>query len=420
MKWTPISHFLHALTSPPADDHSIERAKEEALIDIHHPARLLPSELLQEIFTLFVEGTMTPTFEELATGNFVDSRDFHGGPWLLSRVSSRWRSIAFAMARLWTRINLNLDREKHGSHTLCDVLQIPRVKLKYHINIYSQRSDIEHDRILFLIYMKRRDWQSLGLSLPGAAFFGFSRTWCAVYASLRDVRVHIQSPTPEELPVIAPTGQCYILAEAPCLRSLMVNNAVAFRHIFRVQWDLITRFELAGSVERAFQDHFSGAYITSIHELLGKFVHLQYASLHLDGYHHSPGMQSPVQDYENASLRCLTLGTVGARMRDELLLHTDLPSLEILHFADPSSSMEDFPKPLGPRTGDAIRELSIFVSDEDISSLIAFLRSTPNLRTLKIRPMDSQVDVGAVCASILAEDGLVPHLKVLRLRGVKT
>ncbi|KAF9029277.1 hypothetical protein BDZ89DRAFT_729745 [Hymenopellis radicata] len=224
----------------------------------------------------------------------------------------------------------------------------------------------------------------------------------------------------KQLPVIAPTGQCRILEQAPWLRSLMVNNVVAFRHIFRVQWDLITRFELAGSVERAFQDHFSGAYITSIHELLGKFVHLQCASLHPDGYHHSPGVQSLLQNYQHASLRCLTLGTVGARMRDELLLHTDLPFLEILHFADPSSSM-DFPKPLGPRTGDAIQELSIFVSKKDISSLVAFLRSTPNLRTLEIRTRaSSSLDVGTLYASILAEDELVPHLRVLRLRGVKT
>ncbi|KAF9029276.1 hypothetical protein BDZ89DRAFT_1133174 [Hymenopellis radicata] len=173
----PISHWVHAPilpTSPRADDLFIEKAvlaaKEEALIDIHHPARLLPSELLQEIFTLFVEGTMSPTFEELATGNFVDSRDLHAGAWLLSRVSSRWRSIAFAMPHLWTRINLNLDRENQASHILFKVRQ-SFLFLKCHVNIYSQRSDIEHDPIFSLSSFSLREWQSLGISLPGAAFW---------------------------------------------------------------------------------------------------------------------------------------------------------------------------------------------------------------------------------------------------------
>ncbi len=89
MKWTPVSHFLHALHSPtPAPANELAKAQEEALtVDIFHPARLLPSELLQE-------DTMSPTFEELATGDFVDSRDLHAGP----RLLSRWRSIVFAMS----------------------------------------------------------------------------------------------------------------------------------------------------------------------------------------------------------------------------------------------------------------------------------------------------------------------------------
>ncbi len=127
--------------------------------------------------------------------------------------------------------------------------------------------------------------------------------------------------------------------------------------------------------------------------------------------------QSLGQNYENASLRCLTLGRVGAGIRDELLLHTDLPSLEVLHFAAPFGVyVKDFPKPLDSRTGASIRELSLFVSEEDIYSLVAFLRSTPNLHTLEIRTMVS-LDVKA---SILYEDELVPHLKLLRIRGPKT
>ncbi len=225
---------------------------------------------------------MSPTFEELATGDFVDSRDLHGGPWLLSRVSSRWRSISFAMPHLWARINVNLDREKPSLWTLYDSYQkiCTNLHVKYYINIYSQRSDIENDEIYGPLSKSCYHWQSLGLSLPGAAFFRlhYSTPW-GIYGSLEDVRLHIQSPTPEELPVVPPTGQCSILEQAPCLRSLMVNNVVAFRHIFRVPWSLMTRFELAGSVETAFQDDFSSTYVTAIHELLGGLVHLEYACL---------------------------------------------------------------------------------------------------------------------------------------------
>ncbi len=415
MKWTPVSHFLHAFHSPtPAPANELAKAQEAALIDTFHPARLLPSELLQEIFTLFIEDTMSPTFEELATGDFVDIRDLHAGPWLLSRVSSRWRSIVFAMPRLWARINVNLDREKPAHRTLYNSLnKFPEEKSRYHVNIYSQRIDIEHDAILCLSCLGSYYWRSLGLSLPGAAFFRlrYSAPW-DIYGSLEDVRLHIQSPMPEELPMVPRYGQCCMLNRAPHLRSLMVNNVVAFRHIFRVPWNLITRFELAGSVERAFQDHFASVYVTALHELLGKLVHLEYANLHPGGDELAWTVQPLVQNYENASLRYLTLGMVGAGIRDELLLHTDMPSLEILHFAD--SSMEDFPRPLGPRTGKSIRELSIYMSEEDVSSLFAFLRSTPNVRNLEIRTMVSLDHVGT---SILDEDELVPHLETLRIRG---
>ncbi|KAF9016652.1 hypothetical protein BDZ89DRAFT_1075410, partial [Hymenopellis radicata] len=334
-----------------------------------YPSRLLPSELLQKIFTFFIDITMSPTFEELAVGNFGDSRDLHTGPWLLSRVSSQWRSIVFDMPHLWTHVNLKI--------------------FNLHVNIYSQLSDIEHHRIYNQFAVTTSGWESLGLSLPGSTFFELN-IYGAVYPVLESARVNIQSPTPE-LPVIPPTGLSRQLERAPCLRSVMTNNVVAFNHIFRMHWDLISRFEQVGSVERAFHDTFSDAYLPAVHKLLGKLVNVDVASFCPIASDRPSPVQSlvNVRPYENTSLRHLTLGKVGARTRDELLLRTNLPSLE---------------------------ELSIFAAQEDVSAFVAFLHTTPNLHTLEIRTVAS-FDVRTFYKFILSEDELVPRLQTLKLRG---
>ncbi|KAK0226769.1 hypothetical protein EDD85DRAFT_855567 [Armillaria nabsnona] len=76
-----------------------------------HPIRRLPDELLRRLFT-----TCTPSPEDCVYDTrYWDALDENTEPWTLSQTCQRWRRIALDTSRLWSRIDLDLERYQHIS-----------------------------------------------------------------------------------------------------------------------------------------------------------------------------------------------------------------------------------------------------------------------------------------------------------------
>ncbi|KAF7366672.1 F-box domain-containing protein [Mycena sanguinolenta] len=102
------------------------RTRNKAILS---PLRRMPPEVLSEIFS----WTLLPTIDALGIG-------FHmaQSPWLLTRISSRWRAVCLSTTSLWSRIVIDYglsDPPKNYSLALVET-QIHRAR-SLHIHFYG-------------------------------------------------------------------------------------------------------------------------------------------------------------------------------------------------------------------------------------------------------------------------------------------
>ncbi|KAF9032485.1 hypothetical protein BDZ89DRAFT_1063388 [Hymenopellis radicata] len=126
-----------------------------------HPMRSIPGDLLAEIFGYCVgyHGVDDP-----------DALDPRAAPWLLTRVSRRWRELAVNLPQLWIYLWLDFDK-----HIGC----IPDHRCAYRIGLFTERSkglpmsvylggdgDLKHYSVLPALEVSIPRWQYLQVDLP--------------------------------------------------------------------------------------------------------------------------------------------------------------------------------------------------------------------------------------------------------------
>ncbi|KAJ7292591.1 hypothetical protein C8J57DRAFT_1018428, partial [Mycena rebaudengoi] len=81
----------------------IDAARTELLASLEEhkgilsPIRMLPNEILGEIFFILAKAARRSSVANQA-------------PWLVTKICSRWRSVALSTPALWTMVFLDLDR----------------------------------------------------------------------------------------------------------------------------------------------------------------------------------------------------------------------------------------------------------------------------------------------------------------------
>ncbi|SJL12621.1 uncharacterized protein ARMOST_16050 [Armillaria ostoyae] len=77
---------------------------------IRSPHRHLPNDVLSEIFFRCVhENLIQQNIDRIGNKkNIITSLDRRLAPWVLTRVSKRWRAIALSLPRLWSTISVNI------------------------------------------------------------------------------------------------------------------------------------------------------------------------------------------------------------------------------------------------------------------------------------------------------------------------
>ncbi|KAF7366657.1 F-box domain-containing protein [Mycena sanguinolenta] len=123
------------------------------------PLRRMPPEVLSEIFS----WTLPSINDALGIGY-----DMAQSPWLLTRVSSRWRAVCLSTASVWSRIAI--DYEASGKYSL-DLVETQIHRAQYlHIHFYGcAETDAEPQIEMFELLLKHCSrWEELGLGITSA------------------------------------------------------------------------------------------------------------------------------------------------------------------------------------------------------------------------------------------------------------
>ncbi|KAJ7631359.1 hypothetical protein DFH06DRAFT_702903 [Mycena polygramma] len=129
------------------------------------PLRRLPTEILCAIFTLAL-----PPFAY--SSNVMNVQE---GPWVLSAVCSRWRTIALSQPCFWTYIFLDFTDDPPQSSSLAALLptleaQLERSQqLPLHVTFrtfYEMEVEKREQRVLDLIILHCDRWETVDLSGP--------------------------------------------------------------------------------------------------------------------------------------------------------------------------------------------------------------------------------------------------------------
>ncbi|KAJ6481625.1 hypothetical protein C8R45DRAFT_307881 [Mycena sanguinolenta] len=199
------------------------------------PLRRMPTEVLAEIFSWTL-----PSIDDA----FRIGSDTAQSPWLLTRISSRWRAVCLSIASFWSRIAIDYEPSNPPrSYSMALVeAQIHRAKT-LHIHFYGcAETDPQPQLEMFELLLKHSSrWDELSLGMTSALL--------PLLATLRDripslQRIWIQS---DDLHAEAQSLDCFEIA--PSLVDFGVNSSHRFLSFaFPVQQ--LTRYRLDGPLHR--------------------------------------------------------------------------------------------------------------------------------------------------------------------------
>ncbi|KAK0479195.1 hypothetical protein IW261DRAFT_1626576 [Armillaria novae-zelandiae] len=158
--------------------------------NILHPIRRRPTDVLRHIFLACVQSPVECLFSLLRN----DSMNLLEGPWHISHVCRRWRSIATNTPRLWLCISLifPIDASRTLGFTLMLGCYIERSKnLELTLSVNAEDDVSEHAALALLLSTCHR-WKDVALVLPSATFRTLSfcrgsfRTLRYLHAGLHD------------------------------------------------------------------------------------------------------------------------------------------------------------------------------------------------------------------------------------------
>ncbi|KIY70609.1 hypothetical protein CYLTODRAFT_487893 [Cylindrobasidium torrendii FP15055 ss-10] len=105
------TNLEHAIRTLQSSQNQVENAIYKLnSVTGHQPIRSLPNDALDTIFQFCTLGS-----HELLD---KDSLDAESTPWVLTRVSRRWRAAAFANPRLWAEVFLNVHRRQFSNSSV--------------------------------------------------------------------------------------------------------------------------------------------------------------------------------------------------------------------------------------------------------------------------------------------------------------
>ncbi|KAJ7758376.1 hypothetical protein B0H16DRAFT_651163 [Mycena metata] len=126
------------------------------------PLRRLPPEILFEIFSF----TLPFDWEVKARGSSLDVKN---SPWLLTRICSRWRTVALASSSFWSFIVIDDDAWLGRSTSLVSLLQLQLARARTsHLRVHfeANNSHPQHEGPLFdLLAERSRQWVKAHLVL---------------------------------------------------------------------------------------------------------------------------------------------------------------------------------------------------------------------------------------------------------------
>ncbi|KAJ7758356.1 hypothetical protein B0H16DRAFT_650874 [Mycena metata] len=131
------------------------------------PLRRLPPEILFEIFSF----TLPFDWEVKARGSSLDVKE---SPWLLTRICSRWRTVALASSSFWTFIVIDDDAWSGRSTSLVSLLQLQLDRtrtspLRVHFETSNSHSR-RHAPLFDLLAERSRQWVKAHLVLTPELF----------------------------------------------------------------------------------------------------------------------------------------------------------------------------------------------------------------------------------------------------------
>ncbi|KAF7345524.1 F-box domain-containing protein [Mycena venus] len=137
------------------------RTRNSAILS---PLRRMPSEILCEIFS----WTLPSIGEALITDHFDQTQS----PWLVTRISSRWRAVSLSTPSLWSRIAIDYRQGLKGpstySYSLVEV-QIQRAQnLKIHFYGCETADSGVQIQIFRLLLRHSPRWEEFSLGLTSS------------------------------------------------------------------------------------------------------------------------------------------------------------------------------------------------------------------------------------------------------------
>ncbi|KAK0214318.1 hypothetical protein IW262DRAFT_1466022 [Armillaria fumosa] len=211
------------------------------------PIRALSNEIFYEIFSWCVFD-----WQDIATEpqGPKDSLDPRCPPWTFTRVSRRWRDVAFSLPRLWSTVIFDTYRYKE--------FRVSRRTCLYRLGLQlerSQNSDLsvslhsgfsrpisEHPAFA-LLELSTCKWKRLYMNLPPSTVAAFSGN---VFSRLRELVVRIKDTTPSsERSIVVDTFR-----SAVHLRSFQSRGNAYPCAVFRLPWSNLTAYTCDDSSDK--------------------------------------------------------------------------------------------------------------------------------------------------------------------------
>ncbi|KAJ7618987.1 hypothetical protein DFH06DRAFT_1306556 [Mycena polygramma] len=137
------------------------RARNSVILS---PLRRMPPEVLGEIFVWTLPSPAAPLV------SLVCSKFRMGAsPWVLTQISSRWRTIALSTPRLWSRIIVYFRRNGSGYPLALVKAHLERSqRLKIHFYGHSQAASQPQIELFNLLAQHSSRWEELSIGLTAA------------------------------------------------------------------------------------------------------------------------------------------------------------------------------------------------------------------------------------------------------------
>lgn len=397
-----ISAMQRALISLGQEKERLQDVIDECSI-ILHPMRRLPTDILEEIF-LSSNGDLQAEDKGWSGPSSLDS---HQIPWRISQVSSRWRSVALALPRLWSyvRIIIGLGGSDvlpaHISQQLAFYLAAQLHRSTSHplsVTLYSACREVSSSNSLLQILLPTSPrWKRLTLHCLSP----FRNVLSSMVGSFEDLQtLHL---TISIVDVLESDDESSLLAldifqTAPTLRTVTMSPQTL--RSCKLPLSQITRYQFH--------------YEPSISIILGALTlmpNLQSLSGLLCT---SVEPTNPLFILELERLRSLYLASF-VPCDYGLLKHLSLPSLQYLDI-----SCGTFPSPMSKALLDMIDRSQCSITKLRVSSLsfsddtcLHLLKGLPTIQTLILQcPKASTLKF---ITTLCDQTNLVPSLKQLAL-----